>query len=69
LPGQADELEDKARAWVERSCLDQQISLKVKDPKALDDVAAILHAQAEGSAGSGSLVGGAGGGGRPARGG
>jgi hypothetical protein len=69
LPCQADELKDKARAWVARSCLDQQIPTKVADPKALDDVAAIVHAQSPDRVGPGSRGGGADGGGRPVRGG
>ena len=46
-PGQQDDLRACARAWVERSCLDQQIPLKITDPKTLREVAALLGARSD----------------------
>ena len=37
-----DELKARAVAWVERTCLDQNVSVKLSDPLALDKVAELL---------------------------
>jgi hypothetical protein len=37
-----DELKARARAWVERTCVDQDVPVKLSDPLALAKVAEIL---------------------------
>jgi hypothetical protein len=37
-----DDLQARARAWVERTCLDQGVPVKLSDPLALARVAEIL---------------------------
>ena len=37
-----DGLEARAVAWVERTCMDQNVSVKLSDPLALDKVAELL---------------------------
>lgn len=37
-----DDLKARAQAWVERTCLDQNVPLKLSDPLALDKVAELL---------------------------
>jgi hypothetical protein len=37
-----DDLKARAQAWVERTCLDQGVSVKLKDPLALEKVAELL---------------------------
>ena len=41
-PGLPNDASALARAWVERSCLDQKIPLKITDPKTLREIAALL---------------------------
>ena len=38
----ADELKARAQAWVERTCMDQNVPIKLSDPLALDKVAELL---------------------------
>lgn len=37
-----DDLKARAVAWVERTCMDQDIPVKLSDPAALDKVAELL---------------------------
>lgn len=37
-----EELKARAVAWVERTCMDQQVPVKLSDPSALDKVAELL---------------------------
>ena len=48
-PGLTDELRETARAWAERSCLDQQLPLKITDARTLRDVAQLLGSSVGGS--------------------
>jgi len=45
--GLTDDLVTRARQWAERSCLDQQLPLKITDPRTLRDVAQLLGASVE----------------------
>ena len=47
--GLTDDLQACARHWAERSCLDQQLPLKISDPRTLRDVAQLLGASVDGS--------------------
>ena len=47
--GLTDDLRTCARQWAERSCLDQGLALKIRDPRMLRDVAQLLGASVEGS--------------------
>ena len=38
----ADDLQARAKAWVERTCLDQGVPVKLSDPLALAKVAELL---------------------------
>lgn len=46
-PGLTDDLRARARAWAERSCLDQQLPLKITDPRTLRDMAQLLGASVD----------------------
>ena len=43
-PGRPNDLSAHARAWVERSCLDQHLPIKITDSRRLREVAALLGA-------------------------
>ena len=49
LPGLSDDLRECAREWAERSCLDQGLPVKIRDPRTLRDVAQLLGASVAGS--------------------
>jgi hypothetical protein len=38
-----DDLAARARAWVERTCEEQSIPVKISDPRAIERVAAIFR--------------------------
>jgi hypothetical protein len=38
----ADEFKARAQAWVERTCLDQGVPVKLSDPLALEKIAELL---------------------------
>ena len=40
--GASDDLQARAEAWVERTCLDQGVPVKLSDPLALERVAELL---------------------------
>ena len=42
LSGLDDDLAARAKAWVERSCMDQGLPVKVTDPRVLAEVAELL---------------------------
>jgi hypothetical protein len=44
--GLPDDLKARAQAWVERSCLDQNLPVKVEDPSLLSRVAELLGSAA-----------------------
>ena len=46
-PGLSDDLAALARAWAERSCLDQGLPSKITDSRTLRDVASLLGAKVE----------------------
>jgi len=48
-PGLTDALVTLAREWAERSCLDQGLAVKIRDPRTLRDVAQLLGASVSGS--------------------
>ena len=41
--GVDDDLKARAIAWVERTCLDQGIAVKVSDPQTIADVSEVLR--------------------------
>ena len=43
-PGLTDDLTARARAWAERSCLDQQLPVKITEARTLREVASLLGA-------------------------
>ena len=44
-----DHLREQARAWAERSCLDQGLAVKITDSRTLRDVASLLGVNLGGS--------------------
>ena len=48
-PGLTDDLRECARAWAERSCLDQGLAVRISDPRTLRDVASLLGVNVGGS--------------------
>jgi len=45
--GLTDDLQPCARQWAERSCLDQQLPVKITDPRTLRDIAQLLGASVD----------------------
>ena len=53
--GLDDDLRARAIAWVERTCADQDVPVKLSDPRALDRVAELLSQGRERSVGQSNL--------------